>query len=229
MITKNEFKCRNYKSSKYIKFDGLLFKPELYKTLSLQFSVFSELNEENVTDEKVNNYNLQFIKKSINFSTEWKTFINYHTSKEFFNKLCDKFNMNKDVYKTCSIRNEESDKPTYIKVDFKVSFNPKNLSSKKEHIGVPHMYRPDKIFIILIYFPFIENKYLHKDNGSVLIYDRTVNIIDEINYEHNCGIIIKNEENSIFSQLKLNNHPDEYRRYVSITFIDNRDKESSTE
>lgn len=27
--------------------------------------------------------------------------------------------MNKDVYKTCSIRNEESDKPTYIKVDLK--------------------------------------------------------------------------------------------------------------
>jgi hypothetical protein len=33
----------NNKSSKYIKFDGLFFKPELYKTLSLQFSVFSEL------------------------------------------------------------------------------------------------------------------------------------------------------------------------------------------
>jgi hypothetical protein len=29
----------NNKSSKYIKFDGLFFKPELYKTLSLQFSV----------------------------------------------------------------------------------------------------------------------------------------------------------------------------------------------
>jgi hypothetical protein len=215
----------------YIKFENNILNQELYNKLCIQFPEYKD--EYKNSSYKRFNMNMLFIlNKQLKISNEWKTFIDYHTSIKFFYELCDKFDFNKDCYKSCSPRNTNDE--TDIKVDFQFAYNSKNTSSHKEFIRIPHLDNHDKIFVILMYFPIYNKTYTEKDNGSLLIYKKknddddtielinNITLIDKINYDHNCGIVFKNDKNAVHTPLRLNNHKDEQRRFVNIIFIDNK-------
>lgn len=219
---------------RYIKFDCNAFDEEIYKKLEKTFPSLHECQQKGhakITNSRYD-IDIEFLRSSnIDIPYCWKDAIEQMTSKEFFYKLCDTFGVDKRRYTTISARCENNN--TDVKFDFQFAFNDKNEHNKDTFLRIPHIDSKDKIFVILIYFPWSHNIYEKEDNGNLILYDycsdkrfkiieqSKLKQIDEIEYKPNNGIVFMNNEYAIHAPKTLLNHIDEYRRFINVVFIDN--------
>jgi len=161
--------------------------------------------------------------------------INYMTSLDFFYKLCKYFEIDSSLYKTISRRHEK--KPSDVIVDFQFAFNTPYTSKSKSFLRPPHVDSCDKIFVILLYFPYIDSTYnTNTDFGNLILYRNLTNNtfinsafldveqFDEIQYQHNTGIVFLNTNEAIHAPLSLVNHPNEHRRFINIVFMKSHER-----
>ena len=194
---------------------------ELSKTFPKLYKIQKEIDEDKSFSKAINriDINLKNI-ENINLDKIWLDLINDITSIEYFYKLCDKLNINKEKYKTISPRHLNED--TDIFVDFQFAYNIENEFKYKQFIRPPHIDSSDKLIVILMYFPEKDDKYYdEKDYGYLQLYDNNMNQFKKINYRNNHAIIMKNSANAFHAPYALLNHKDENRRFVNIIYMKN--------
>lgn len=210
---------------KYIKYDRV-FEEGIYKELNKGFPELNKLIKKGGYKElKFSNGNRfdidkKYITKYDILTDKWFQLIEEVTSLEFFKELCDIFEVDEDKYKSISYRNE-TDKTTDVKVDFQICYNMKN-KNKKGYLRKPHIDAKDKIFVLLLYFPYLEKEYKDEDEGQLCLYDREMEEIDDVKYIGNRGIIFLNNECAIHAPRMLRNHEDEHRRFINVVFMENK-------
>lgn len=156
------------------------------------------------------------------FEKEWITCLENIACESFFRKICKVLDIDDSEYNTFSFRDEHSKEDTDIKIDFQICHNLKNGNSSNDFLRKPHIDSKDKVLVILIYFPQLSSVYKDSDMGQLYLYDKDHNVIDQIRYEHNHGIVFKNNKAAIHAPYSLLNHPNENRRFLNVVFIDNR-------
>jgi hypothetical protein len=200
---------------KHIKFENSALNKTLYDKLA---SSFPELSKEKQKKKKRYDMNLHYIRKhEMKLNDEWFRFINMYTSMSFFKKLCSIFDVDSTEFNTISIRKDK--RKTDIEVDLQFAYNLQNETNINSFIRAPHADKENKIFVILLYFPYLDKIYHKNDNGSLLLYKNN-DVVDTIPYNHNNGIVFMNSDNAFHAPLTLLNHKDEMRRFINIIFID---------
>lgn len=192
---------------------------ELSKTFPKLDKIQKEVDEDKSFSKAINriDINLKNI-EHIYLDKIWLHLINDVTSIEYFYKLCDKLNIEKENYKTISSRHLNED--TDIFVDFQFAYNIQNEFKYKQFIRPPHIDSSDKLIVILMYFPEKDDKhYDENDYGYLQLYDITMKKIKKIDYKNNHTIIMKNSKAAIHAPYALLNHKDENRRFVNIIYM----------
>lgn len=215
---------------RYIKISKA-FDDDTYVIINKLFPDIDLIDRKLMTFSNKNRYDLN-LQHSLQFCTDENMLklINYMTSLEFFHKLCKYFEIDSSSYKTISRRHEN--KLSDVIVDFQFAFNVPYTLKSKSFLRPPHIDTPDKLFVILLYFPYIDSTYNDKtDFGNLILYRNSttntfmnsafldVEQFDEIQYQHNTGIVFLNTNDAIHAPLSLVNHPNEHRRFINIVFM----------
>jgi len=212
-------------SFKYIKFERVFDEGE-YEELNKSFPELSALiKERGYKDLKFSNGNrfdidMKYIKKYDILSDIWNKLIEEVTNIKFFKRLCDIFGVDPDKYNSISYRNEDN-RYTDVKVDFQICYNMKN-EKKGGYLREPHIDAKDKIFVVLLYFPYLEEVYKDEDEGQLCLYNRDIVEIDNVKYNGNRGIIFLNNDCAIHAPRILKNHKSEHRRFINVVFMENK-------
>ena len=214
-----------------------IFNPEIYKQLNEEFPRMDDFKSKGVySNDNRYDFNLSHIESSGSLSETWKKVVKEFTSFDFFQALCNKFNIDSSHYKNIVHRQDNLGKPDDIVVDAQFCFNVKNKDSKASFLRIPHIDSKDKVIVILLYFP--ESEICNEsDRGELLIYDtkepyestymnykfmlNNINIVDKIDYNHNHGIIFVNSNRSVHAPMSLINNEKSHRRFVNIVFMKN--------
>jgi hypothetical protein len=212
----------------YIKMNTA-FDPDTYKQLNNTFPQLDCVIKSNgCKGLKFSNRNrfdldIAFLQQNTHLlSEEWKDCIQSITCESFFREACNLLNIEHEKYTTFSFRKDDDNQNSDIKIDFQICYNLKNSNDQKEFLRKPHIDAQDKLLVVLIYFPYLSSEYADQNMGNLCLYDKTgENIIDDVKYKHNHGILFKNNEHAIHAPYTLLHHPDENRRFINIVFIDN--------
>lgn len=224
-----EWKLLKKDGFNYIKIDSW-FEDTLYKEMNSTFPRLDKVMKMKSSKRpKFSNNNridldIQFLKENDHIlSEEWSQFIKETTTLSFFKELCNLLEIESESFKTISHRGslEQSD----IEVDFQICYNMKNKNKTQCFLREPHVDSDDKLIVILLYYPELNSVYKIKDMGNLYLYDSSYRKIDEIEYEHNRGIVFRNSPNAIHAPFALLNHEDENRRFINIVFIRSQRKE----
>lgn len=207
------------------------FDDDTYALINKLFPDIDLIDRKLMTFSNNNRYDLN-LQHSSQFCTDENVskIIDNMTSLDFFHELCKKFEIDSSSYKTISRRHEN--KLSDVIVDFQFAFNIPYTSKSKSFLRPPHVDSSDKIFVILLYFPYIHSTYNAKtDFGNLILYRNSttntfsnnafldVEKFDEIQYQHNTGIVFLNTNEAIHAPLSLLNHPNEHRRFINIVFM----------
>tara|TARA_Y100000389_G_scaffold187131_1_gene208244 strand:- start:1819 stop:2517 length:699 start_codon:yes stop_codon:yes gene_type:complete len=208
------------------------FSTDIYNMLHETFPTLENILED-IDDPRIVSFtkeknridiNLAII-ENLSLHQSWLNLIKETTSLDFFHDLCNKFNLDKSKYKTISNRHEKLN--TDIEVDFQFAYNVKSTFKKTQFLRQPHVDSPNKIFVILMYFPEKNDIEYNSENdfGYLRLYKGTEKFFKscgKIDYNHNHSIIFKNSVNAVHAPYSLINHPTENRRFLNIIFSDKR-------
>lgn len=198
--------------------------PIIYIKNCLPEEIYSQLEKEYPSDDEIitkQKWNLnikqnqridlnasQFIKNKENYSDLWNSFIEYHTSKSFFNEVINLFDPFLEKYykekaiflkENCNIGIRYTDNDIYpISLDCQIGIN--TPTNKKSSVRGPHIDSPQELFGGFLYFkkPYSKVKggdfeiYRWKENEKKLFTGNKVSI-KKIEKE----LIIKYEPNSL--------------------------------
>ncbi len=225
----------NFKFDKfpYIIIDNAL--PEsLYDKLNENFPKYEKIINNNEYKENfAYRYNALNALRDDEISTEWKSFIKYHTSydflEEFYNIFGDSikkiYNVEKDrLFKKDNIGVRFENK-NYFNLDCQFVIN--TPTSGETKVIEPHLDNPVEFYAALLYMKDTDDDseggnlttYAFKNKpsfyGKSRVREEKVNLIEEIEYKRNRLVMFLNSPYSIHGVTKRSK-TNYYRKYINI-------------
>ena len=152
------------------------------------------------------------------------------TSLEFFRGMCERFGVDGAPFTTIRRRHDEG--RADVVVDLQYAFNPSTDRTAPSFLREPHVDSPDKVFVLLLYFPVERDRSREPPTGGDLILYETkdgapfrngalqsVVRIDRLPYRSNTGIVFMNSGVAVHAPECLFNRPRECRRFVNVVWM----------
>lgn len=152
------------------------------------------------------------------------------TSLVFFRRMCERFGVNSEEFTT--IRRRHDGGQADVVVDLQYAFNPSTDRTTPSFLREPHVDSPDKLFVLLLYFP--EERDRPSDpptGGDLILYEtkdgrpfrngtlQSVARIDRLPYRSNTGILLENSSAAVHAPECLFNRPRECRRFLNVIWM----------
>ena len=159
------------------------------------------------------------------------------TSLVFFRRMCERFGVNAEAFAT--IRRRHDGGRADVVVDLQYAFNPSTDRTTPSFLREPHVDSPDKLFVLLLYFPERDEKkqrerakeQSHHTGGDLILYEtkdgrpfrngtlQSVARIDRLPYRSNTGILFENSSAAVHAPECLFNRPRECRRFLNVIWM----------
>lgn len=219
-----------------------MFTTDVYTLLRNEFPAKHAFKGEGTfSNNNRYDFNLEDLQNSDGLVSDlWKEVIEEMTSLAFFKKLCDEFEVDgskfeRILYRQRQRADSQSLHENEVMVDLQLCYNVKNEDQSAVFLRLPHVDSPDKLFVILIYFPDCDECDPERDRGELLLYDSKVEfkqtyigykammndltVVDKVLYDHNTGIIFKNSNRAVHGPMSLINRKDKHRRFLNVVFM----------
>ena len=144
--------------------------------------------------------------------------------------MYERFGVGTESFATIRRRHDEG--RADVVVDLQYAFNPSTNRTTPSFLREPHVDSPDKLFVLLLYFPEERDRSSEPPTGGDLILYETkdggdfrngtlqsVTRIDRLPYRSNTGILFANSSAAVHAPECIFNRPRECRRFLNVIWM----------